>query len=114
VLNVLNRGTIPGISDDVALELPVYTDKDGIHPYKIEPDIPERIKKMYLMPRILRMEWALESFLTGDRRVLEEFLIRDPRTRSYDQVIKVIDDILNLPENKEMRAHYSNFKINFS
>lgn len=114
VLNVLNKGTISGISDDVALELPVYADEDGIHPYKVEPDIPERIKKMYLMPRILRMEWALESLLTGDRRVLEEFLIRDPRTRSYDQVIKVIDDILSLLENREMRAHYSNLKINFS
>ncbi|HPU08242.1 MAG TPA: alpha-glucosidase/alpha-galactosidase, partial [Candidatus Atribacteria bacterium] len=107
VLNVLNQGTIPGIPDDVAVEIPVYADKDGIHPYKIEPDIPERIKKMYLMPRILRMEWALEAFLTGDRKVLEEFLIRDPRTESYEQVVRVIDEVLNLPENEEMRRHYS-------
>lgn len=107
VLNILNKGTIPGIADDVAVEIPVYADKNGIHPYKIDPDIPERIKKMYLMPRILRMEWALEAFLTGDRRVLEEFLIRDPRTRSYEQVVKVIDEILALPENEEMRKHYS-------
>ncbi|HOP25436.1 MAG TPA: alpha-glucosidase/alpha-galactosidase, partial [Defluviitoga sp.] len=107
VLNILNNGTIPGIADDVAVEIPVYADKNGIHPYKIEPDIPERIKKMYLMPRILRMEWALEAFLTGDRRVLEEFLIRDPRTRSYEQVVKVIDEILALPGNEEMRKHYS-------
>ncbi|HOP25501.1 MAG TPA: alpha-glucosidase/alpha-galactosidase, partial [Defluviitoga sp.] len=107
VLNILNNGTIPGIADDVAVEIPVYADKNGIHPYEIEPDIPERIKKMYLMPRILRMEWALEAFLTGDRRVLEEFLIRDPRTRSYEQVVKVIDEILALPGNEEMRKHYS-------
>ncbi|MDD3699679.1 MAG: alpha-glucosidase AglA [Atribacterota bacterium] len=108
VLNVLNKGALPGIPDDVAVEIPVYADKDGIHPYQVEPDIPERIKKMYLMPRILRMEWALEAFLTGDRRVLEEFLIRDPRTKSYDQVVKVIDEVLGLPENEEMRKHYSN------
>jgi alpha-galactosidase len=107
VLNVLNKGTIPGISDDVAVEIPVYADKNGIHPYKIEPDIPERIKKMYLIPRIMRMEWALEAFLTGDRRVLEEFLIRDPRTRSYEQAVKVIDEILALTGNEEMRKHYS-------
>ena len=55
----------------------------------------------------MRMEWALEAFLTRDRRVLEEFLIRDPRTRSYEQVVKVIDEILALPENEEMRKHYS-------
>ncbi|MGY4687945.1 alpha-glucosidase AglA [Petrotoga sp. DB-2] len=107
VLNLPNNGTIPGIPDDVAVEIPVYADKDGIHRYKIDPPLPERIKKMYLYPRILRMEWALEAFLTGDKKVLEEFLIRDPRTKSYDQVVKVIDEILALPGNEEMRKHYS-------
>ncbi len=48
VLNILNKGTIPGIADDVAVEIPVYADKNGIHPYKIDPDIPERIKKNVL------------------------------------------------------------------
>jgi len=107
VLNLPNNGTIPGIPDDVAVEIPVYADKDGIHRYKIDPPLPERIKKMYLYPRIMRMEWALEAFLTGDKKVLEEFLIRDPRTKSYDQVVKVIDEILALPGNEEMRKHYS-------
>jgi alpha-galactosidase len=107
ILNLPNNGTIPGIPDDVAVEIPVYADKDGIHRYKIDPPLPERIKKMYLYPRIMRMEWALEAFLTGDKKVLEEFLIRDPRTESYDQVVKVIDEILALPGNEEMRKHYS-------
>jgi len=107
VLNLPNNGTIPGIPDDVAVEIPVYADKDGIHRYKIDPPLPERIKKMYLYPRIMRMEWALEAFLTGDKKVLEEFLIRDPRTESYDQVVKVLDEILALPGNEEMRKYYS-------
>ena len=107
ILNLPNNGTIPGIPDDVAVEIPVYADKDGIHRYKIDPPLPERITKMYLYPRIMRMEWALEAFLTRDRKVLEEFLIRDQRTESYDQVVKVIDEILALPGNEEMRKHYS-------
>jgi alpha-galactosidase len=53
------------------------------------------------------MEWALEAFISGDRRVLEEILVRDPRTKSYEQVVAVIDDILNLPFNEEMKKHYS-------
>jgi alpha-galactosidase len=107
VLNVENRGTIKGIPDDVVVEVPVIVDKEGIHPEKIEPDLTERIKKFYLLPRILRMEWALEAFISGDRRVLEEILVRDPRTKSYEQVVAVIDDILNLPFNEEMKKHYS-------
>ncbi len=43
VLNVLNKGALPGIPDDVAVEIPVYADKDGIHPYQ-EPDV-LRIKR---------------------------------------------------------------------
>ena len=107
VLNVENRGVIKGIPDDVVVEVPVVVDKEGIHPEKIEPDLTDRIKKFYLLPRILRMEWALEAFISGDRRVLEEILVRDPRTRSYEQAVAVIDDILNLPFNEEMKKHYS-------
>ena len=107
VLNVLNNGTIPGIPDDIVVEVPVVVDQDGVHPEKIEPDLPKRIKMMYLMPRMVRMEMALEAFITGDRKVLEEVLIRDPRTKSYQQVKSVIDEILSLPFNKAMKAHYT-------
>ncbi|MGC8705303.1 MAG: alpha-glucosidase AglA [Athalassotoga sp.] len=105
-LNILNKGTIKGIPDDVVVEVPVRVDKKGIHPEKIEPDLTDRIKKMYLTPRIMRMEIALEAFITGDRRVLEEILIRDPRTKSEKQAKDVLDEIMNLPFNSEMKKHY--------
>ncbi|PMQ01714.1 MAG: alpha-glucosidase/alpha-galactosidase [Dictyoglomus sp. NZ13-RE01] len=105
-LNIPNNGTISELPKDVIVEVPCIVNKNGIFPEKIEPDLTERIKKMYLLPRILRMEWALHAFKTGDRRVLEEILIRDPRTKSYEQVKNVIDEILSLPFNEEMRKHY--------
>ncbi|MDK2950024.1 MAG: hypothetical protein PWQ26_691, partial [Thermotoga sp.] len=37
---------------------------------------------------------------------LEEILIRDPRTKSYEQVVKVLDEILSLPFNEEIRRYY--------
>ncbi|MEJ5229840.1 MAG: alpha-glucosidase AglA [Pseudothermotoga sp.] len=107
VLNIENRGTIKGIEDDVVVEVPVIVDKDGIHPENIEPDLTMRIKKMYLLPRILKMKWALEAFKTGDMSILEEILIRDPRTKSYRQVKEVLMAIMELPFNKEMKDHYS-------
>ena len=97
VLNVPNEGVIKGVPDDVIVEVPVIVDEKGLHPEKIEPDLTERIKKMFLMPRILRMEWALEFFITGDIKILEEILIRDPRTKSYEQVQEVIRDLMKLP-----------------
>jgi len=63
---------------------------------------------MYLTPRMLRMEWALDAFISGDKRVLQEILVRDPRSKSFLQVKEVIDEILSLPFNKEMKKHYEN------
>lgn len=107
VLNVENNGTIVNVPDDVVVEVPVIVDEEGLHPEKIDPPLTERILKFYLLPRILKMEWALEAFISGDRRVLEEILLRDVRTKSYEQVRAVLDEILNLPFNEEMKKHYS-------
>jgi len=105
-LNVENRGAIKDFPEDIVMELPVWVDGEGIHKEKVEPDLTERIKKFYLWPRILRMEWNLEAFISKDKRVLEEILIRDPRTKSYEQVLRVLDEILNLPFNEEIKEHY--------
>lgn len=107
VLNVENNGTLKNLPDDIVVEIPVTVDESGIHPEKIEPDLTDRIKEWYLMPRILKMKWALEAFKTADLRAIEEILLRDPRTRSYKQVKGVIKDILDLPFNKEMKNYYS-------
>lgn len=107
VLNIPNKGQIIlGIPEDVVVEVPVTVDKKGIHPEKIDPPIPEQIMDMYLVPRRLRMEWALESFISGNKKILQEILVRDPRTRSFEQARAVVEEILSLPFNREMKKHY--------
>ena len=107
VLNITNKGPIiTDIPEDVVVEVPVIVNKKGIHPEEINPPIPKRIMNMYLAPRMLRMEWALEAFVTGDKMMLQEILIRDPRTKSFEQAEVVIDELLALPFNKEMKKHY--------
>ncbi|HRW93371.1 MAG TPA: alpha-glucosidase AglA [Thermotogota bacterium] len=93
VVNVPNSGSIPGIADDVAVEIPALVDSQGIHPEKLEPGLHERVRKWYLAPRIQRMEWALEAFLKRDPSLVVEFLMRDPRTRSYEQAKGVVEEI---------------------
>ena len=107
VVNIPNKGRIlPDIPEDVVVEVPAIVDKDGIHPEKITPPLPKRVVIYYLYPRMVRMEMALEAFLTGDIRILKEILHRDPRTKSDEQVEKVLKEILSLPENEGMRKHY--------
>ena len=107
MLNITNKGPIiTDIPEDVVVEVPVIVNKKGIHPEEINPPIPKRIMNMYLAPRMLRMEWALEAFVSGDKMMLQEILIRDPRTKSFEQAEVVIDELLALPFNKEMKKHY--------
>ena len=107
VLNITNKGPIiPGVPEDVVVEVPVIVNNKGIHPEEVNPPIPKRIMNMYLVPRMLRMEWALEAFVSGDKMMLQEILIRDPRTKSFEQAEAVIDELLALPFNKEMKKHY--------
>jgi alpha-galactosidase len=107
ILNITNKGPIiSGIPEDVVVEVPVIVNKKGIHPEEINPPIPKRIMNMYLAPRRLRMEWALEAFVSGDKMMLQEILIRDPRTKSFEQAKAVVDEILALPFNEEMKKHY--------
>jgi alpha-galactosidase len=111
ILNIPNKGPIiPHIPEDVVVEVPAIVDKKGLHPEEITPPIPERIINIYLVPRMLRMKWALEAFISGDRMILQEILIRDPRTKSFEQAEAVIDEILALPFNKEMKKDYENEK----
>ena len=106
VLDVRNDGLIQGLSDDVAVEVPVKVDRKGVHKEKIGK-IPRKLVDMALVPRQVRLEMAMEAFIHGDKGVLLEILFRDPRTRSDRQANEVVDEILDLPFNEDTKKHYS-------
>jgi alpha-galactosidase/6-phospho-beta-glucosidase family protein len=107
ILNAQNFGAIPNIPDDVVVEIPIVVNQKGFTREKLEPDLTDRIKTMYLMPRVLQMKSALEAFSSKDKKVLEEILIRDARTSSYEQVKAVLDEIMSLPFNREIAEYFS-------
>jgi len=104
-VNVPNDGAIPGIPGDVVVEVPAAVSAKGVRPIRVTP-LPRRVMEMVIKLRIFRMELGLEAFLTGDRDVLLEELLSDPRTRSLEQAEAVIDAIMRLDFNKAMAEHY--------
>lgn len=108
-VNVPNQGAVPGIPDDVAVEMPAKVDAKGVHrlSFSNTPRQWDRVLKYAIMPRIIRAEWALDAFLEGGRDTLFNWLIVDPRTKSTEQVNQVIDAILKMPGNEEMAKHFS-------
>ena len=105
-VNVPNMGALPGVPDNVAVEMPVKIDGKGVHRKQLTP-LPRKVMNQVILPRMMRMEWALEAFLEGGRDHLTNWLMYDPRTNSTKQVEETIDALLALPENKEMAKHYS-------
>ncbi|MEZ0345630.1 MAG: alpha-glucosidase/alpha-galactosidase [Infirmifilum sp.] len=105
-VNVLNKGAIDGLPDNVAVEVPAEVGAGGVRrPQGLR--LPGRILRLVLWPRMLRAEMAIEAFLEGGRQVLIDWLMLDPRTRSDKQAEAAWDEILRLPGNEEMAKHYS-------
>lgn len=107
VLDVRNDGRISSLPSDVSVEVSVTADSTGVHPEKIGR-IPTALSRMALLPRLGHLEMAMEAFLSGDRSLLLEILYRDPRTKSDSQAREVLNEILALPFNEEMKRHYRN------
>jgi alpha-galactosidase len=103
--NILNKGMISGIPDDVAVEAPVKIDGKGVHRRGLS-GLPKRITRQVMELRRMRLEWALQAFLEGGRETLEEWLLIDPRTESNWEVKAVIEDLLAMPENTQMARHF--------
>jgi alpha-galactosidase/6-phospho-beta-glucosidase family protein len=59
-----------------------------------------------LIPRLARLEWVMDAYISGSKDSLLEIVYRDPRTKSGDQARKVLDKILSLPFNAAMNKHY--------
>ncbi|MEM0249773.1 MAG: alpha-glucosidase/alpha-galactosidase [Desulfurococcaceae archaeon] len=105
-VNIPNLDAVPGVPGNVVVEIPVRIDGKGVHRKPLTP-LPGKVMKRVILPRMMRMEWALSSFLEGGRDHLENWLLYDARTKNAKQVEDVIDAILNMPGNEEMKKHFS-------
>ena len=105
-VNIPNNGAIPELPNNVVVEIPVKVDGKGIHAKPVG-SLPPKVYRYAILPRLMRMEWALQANLEGGRDHLFHWLIMDVRTKSTRQVEEVIDAILKMPGNEEMAKHYS-------
>ena len=105
ILNIPNKGALSRVPPDVFVEVPARISGEKITPEQVEP-LPSRLYSYVLYPRLERLEWALEAFEAGSRELLVDILMRDPRTRSYEQAREAVEAVLNLPFNEDMRRHY--------
>ena len=104
-VNVPNNGALAGIPDDVVVELPALINKKGIQTLHVGA-LPPKVMLEHVLPEWLQMERDLLAFKAGDRSMLLWHVLDSHQTRSYDQAVAVLDDLLAMEGNAELAQHY--------
>ncbi len=104
-VNVPNRGVIEGLPDDVVVEVPAIVNQKGIQPIHVTP-LPPKIMLEQILPMWLGMERSLLALKTGDRSILLWNVLDNHQTRSYDQAVAVLEDLLATEGNEVMSEYF--------
>ncbi len=107
VVNIQNTGGyMKGLPTDYEVEVTAIVDKNGVHPIHNE-GLPKPLMAHLLRDRIAPVEMELAAFETGRRDYLVNLVLMDPWTRSREQAEDFIEEILNLPCNRDMKDYYN-------
>ncbi|BEP14772.1 alpha-glucosidase/alpha-galactosidase [Acidothermaceae bacterium B102] len=90
--NVLNRGSVPGLPDDAALEIPGVATARGIRPLSV-PDLSAPLTAI-LNRRLSSVVLATEAAMTGDRGLVVEAIIADGAVTDPDAAVTLADALI--------------------
>ncbi len=88
---VYNRGAIPNLPADLAVEVPVVVDASGIHPASNDP-LPDPIAKLLQMQASVQ-QLAVEAAVQGSRELALQTLLIDPVMNSSIAAEKILDEL---------------------
>ena len=90
--NVLNRGSVPGLPNDAALEIPGVATARGIRPVAV-PDLSMPLTAI-LNRRLSSVYLSLEAAMNGNRDLVVEAMIADGAVTDPDAAAKLTDALL--------------------
>ncbi len=93
---VPNNGAIPGLDDDVAVEVPAVADGDGVHPEQMAR-LPEPITAMLRTQGSIQ-KLLVETYTERSRRKLLQALLLDPTAHSYRNAVALINEMCELQQ----------------
>jgi alpha-galactosidase len=104
-VNVPNHGALPGIPDDVVVEVPAIVNVKGIQPIRVDP-LPPKVMFGHVLPDWLDMERELLAFKTGDRSLLVWDVLQNHQTCSYDQAVDLVDATLAMEFHQDYTEYF--------
>lgn len=88
---VPNRGTIPNLPADAAVEVPVMADAAGIHPISLGA-LPDAIAKL-LNIQVSVQQLAVEAAVRASKEIALQALLIDPVVNSASAAVKLLDEL---------------------
>ncbi len=88
---VYNRGVIPNLPADAAVEVPVMADAAGIHPISLGA-LPDAIAKL-LTTQVHVQQLAVEAAVRASKEIALQALLIDPVVNSADAAVKLLDEL---------------------
>ncbi|MEU6456973.1 hypothetical protein [Streptomyces sp. NPDC047065] len=92
-VNVPNRGSVPGLPDEAALEVPAVATARGLRPVSV-PDLSAPLTAI-LARRLTSVELATEAAMKGDRGLVVEAMIADGAVTDPDAAVALTDALLD-------------------
>ena len=104
--NVGNAGDyVPGVPRDFAVEVPTLVSARGIQPVSTSA-LPPAALAYLLRDCVAPVNLELAAWQARDKQMLVELVMMDPWTTSETQARAMIDAVMALPFNTELREHY--------
>jgi alpha-galactosidase len=90
-VNLPNRGKIPGLPDDMVVELPAVVDGNGIHPRQMKP-LPDAITEMIRVQGTIH-KLVIEAYIEKSRNKLLQAVLLDPAGSTYRNSVEMINEM---------------------
>lgn len=90
-LNMPNKGTMPGIMEDMCVEGPCIVDAEGIHPQPVEA-LPTAITPMINTQGAIH-RLVIEACNEGSKNKLLQAMLLDPTISNYNNAVALIDEM---------------------
>ncbi len=104
--NITNTGDfVPGIPRDFEVEIPLLVSKRGLQGIQTG-GLPPALLAHALRDRVAPVNLELTAYEQGSKELLAQLILMDPWSRSLEQAHGFVDDVLALPHNAPLRAHY--------
>jgi len=88
---VPNRGAVPNLPVDAAVEVPVAVDAAGVHPISLGP-LPDPIAKL-LRTQVDVQKLAVEAAMRGSKEIALQALLIDPVVNSASAAVRLLDEL---------------------